>query len=139
MAEALEPKVAALLVANDAFRDERGRVHVHGVFDTIMATQFPANIGFTIFVSFKGSRQGTYQAMVQILDSLNAPLVKTEAMTFEVSELKGHNLFLNINARFPAPQLYKIKLFVDGIERLEIPLMVRQAAAPPPGPQEKKG
>ena len=134
MAEPSEPKIAALLVANDAFKDDRGRVHVHGVFDTIAAPQFPLNINFTIFVSFKGSKSGTYQAMVQLQDSLNNPVVKTEPMIFDVSEFKGHNLFVNVTARFPAPQLYKIKLFVDGIERLEMPLMVRHVEAPPPKP-----
>jgi len=131
MVDPAEPKVAALLVANDAFKDERGRVHIYGIFDTVAAPQFPFNIKFTIFVSFKGSRRGTYQAMVQLLDSLDTALLKTELMTFEVSEFKGHNLFINVGVRFPSPQLYKIKLFVDGIERLEMPMMVRQAEAAP--------
>jgi len=128
----LEPRIAALLVAQDAFRDERGRVHVHGIFDTIASPKFPLITSFTVFVAFKGTKRGTYQAMVQLLDSLENKLVQTEQMTFEVSEFKGHNLFINLGIRLPSPQLYKIKLFVDGIERLDMPLMVRQVEATPP-------
>ena len=129
--EPREPRISALLVAQDAFRDERGRVHVHGIFDTIGSPKFPLITSFTIFVAFRGTERGNYQAMVQLLDSLDNKLAETEQMRFEVTEFKGHNLFINLGIRFPSPQLYKIKLFVDGIERLEMPLMVRQAEAAP--------
>jgi hypothetical protein len=133
MAETLlEPRISALLVAQDAFRDEHGRVHVHGIFDTIASPKFPLTTGFKVFVAFKGTKRGTYQAMVRLLDSLDNKLAETEQMTFELTEFKGHNLFLNFGIRFPSPQLYKIKLFVDGIERLEMPLMVREVEAAPP-------
>lgn len=131
MAES-EPMIAALLVAQDAFRDERGRVHVHGVFDSIASPKFPVNTSFMVFVAFRGTKKGTYQAKVQLLDSLDNKLVETEQMTFEVTEFKGHNLFINLGIHFPSPQLYKIKLIIDGIERQEVPLMIRQAEAAPP-------
>jgi len=128
----LEPRISALLVAQDAFRDERGRVHVHGVFDNIASPKFPVTTRFMVFVAFRGTKKGTYQAMVRLLDSLDDKLVETEQMTFEVTEFKGHNLFINLGISFPSPQLYKIKLFVDGIERLEVPLMIRQVEVTPP-------
>jgi len=127
-----EPRISALLVAQDAFRDERGRTHVHGIFDTLVSPKFPLTTRFMVFVAFKGTKMGTYQAMIRLLDSLDNKLAETEQMTFEVSEFKGHNLFINLGIRFPSPQLYKIKLFVDGIERLEMPLMVRQVEGTPP-------
>lgn len=133
MAEVLlEPRISALLVAQDAFRDERGRIHVHGIFDNIASPKFPLVTSFMVFVAFRGTKQGTYQAMIQLLDSLDNKLAETKQMTFEVTEFKGHNLFINLSIRFPNPQLYKIKLFVDGIPRLEMPLMVRQVEAAPP-------
>ena len=132
MAEVLEPRICALLVAQDAFRDVHGRTHVHGIFDNIASPKFPLVTSFTVFVAFKGTKRGNYQAMVRILDSLDNKLAETEQMGFEVTEFKGHNLFLNFGIRFPSPQLYKVKLFVDGIERLEMPLMVRQVEAAPP-------
>ena len=127
-----EPMIAALLVAQDAFRDERGRVHVHGIFDNIASPKFPVVTSFMVFVAFKGTKRGSYQAMIQLVDSLGNKLVETEQLVFEVTEFKGHNLFINLNIRLPSPQLYKIKLFVDGIPRLELPLMVRQVEAAPP-------
>ena len=130
--EPLEPRIVALLVAQDAFRDERGRTHVHGIFDNIAAPGFPIATSFMVFVAFKGTRRGTYVTMIRLLDSLDNKLIETNQMTFEVSEFKGHNLFINLRVRFPSPQLYKIKLFIDGIERLEVPLMIRQAEASPP-------
>lgn len=128
----LEPRISALLVAQDAFRDERGRTHVHGIFDTIASPKFPLITSFVVFVAFKGTKRGTYQSMVRLVDSLENKRAETEQMTFEVSEFKGHNMFINLGIQFPSPQLYRIKLFVDGIERLEMPLMVRQVEAVPP-------
>jgi len=128
----VEPRIAALLVAQDAFRDERGRVHVHGIFDTIASPKFPLVTTFMVFVAFKGTKWGTYQAMVRLIDSLDNQLAQTEQITFELTEFKGHNLFINLNIRFPSPQLYKIKLFIDGGERLEMPLMLRQVETAPP-------
>jgi hypothetical protein len=89
-------------------------------------------MSFMVFVSFKGTRRGTYQAMVKLLDSLGNILVQTEQMVFEVTEYKGHNLFINLGIRFSGPQMYKIQLHVDGRQRLEVPLMVRQAEVVPP-------
>jgi len=128
----LEPRISALLVAQDAFRDERGRIHVHGIFDNIASPKFPLTTSFMVFVAFRGTKRGNYQAMVRLLDSLDNKLVETEQMRFEVTEFKGHNLFIKLGVRLASPQLYKIKLFVDGIERLDMPLMVRQVEATPP-------
>jgi hypothetical protein len=130
----LEPRISALLVAQDAFRDERGRIHVHGIFDNLASPKFPVTTNFVVFVAFRGTKRGSYQAMVRLLDSLDNKMVETEQMFFDVTEFKGHNLFINMSIGFPSPQLYKIKLFVDGIERLEMPLMVRRAEAAPPQP-----
>jgi hypothetical protein len=133
MAEVLlEPRIVALLVAQDAFRDDRGRTHVYGIFDSINAPKFPIVLGFMVFAAFKGTKQGTYQALIKLEDSLGNILVQTEQMVIEVSEYKGHTWFANVGIRFPSPQLYKIRLFVDGIPRLEVPLMVRLAEAAPP-------
>ena len=128
----LEPRIVALLIAQDAFRDDRGRTHVHGIFDNIASPKFPLVTGFMVFIVFKGVKQGTYQAMVQLVDSLGNKLAKTEQVVFEVTEFKGHSWFINLGVKFPSPQLYRIKLFVDGIERLEVPLMVRQVEETPP-------
>lgn len=133
MAEApSEPRVSALLVAQDAFRDEHSRTHVHSIFDTIASPKFPLVTAFMVFVQFKGTKHGTYQAMIKIVDSLGNKLIQTEQITFEVNAFKGHNWFVRLGLKFPSPQLYKIKLFVDGIERLEVPLMVRQLEAAQP-------
>lgn len=133
MAEVLpEPRISALLVAQDAFRDDRGRTHVHGIFDNIASPKFPLVTNFMVFVAFRGTKRGNYQAMVRLVDSLGNKLAETEQLRFEVTEFKGHSLFINLGIRFPSPQLYKIELFVDGASRLEMPLMVRHVEATPP-------
>lgn len=133
MAEVLlEPRIAALLVAQDAFKDDRGRTHVHGIFDVITAPKFPIVISFMVFASFKGIKQGTYQAMIRLEDSLGATLAQTEQMHIEVTKYKGHELFVNLGVRLSSPQMYMIKLFVDGKERIEVPMMVQQVEVTPP-------
>jgi len=127
----LEPSVAALLIAQDAFRDERGRTHVIGIFDTIEAPAYPLAANFMIFCHFKGSRQGTYQGMVRFKDSLDNILAQTEQLTFEVTQSKAHNFFIGMGVRLPGPALYTVELVVDGIPRLSVPLMARQGKGPP--------
>jgi hypothetical protein len=130
----LEPRVAALLIAQDAFRDDRGRTHVIGIFDTIEAPAYPLAASFMIFCHFKGTKQGTYQGMVRLKDSLDTILGQTEQLTFEVTEFKGHSFFIQMGVRFPEPALYRVELVVDGIPRLWVPLMAREGKGPP-GPE----
>jgi hypothetical protein len=130
----LEPRVAALLVAHDAFRDERGRTHVIGIFDTIEAPRYPLAASFMVFCHFKGTRHGTYQGMLRVSDTLGEILAQTEQLTFEVTELKGHNFFIGMGVRLPGPGLYRVELFVDGRSRLWVPLMAREQKASP-GPE----
>jgi hypothetical protein len=127
----LEPRVAALLIAQDAFRDDRGRTHVIGIFDTIEAPAYPLAASFMIFCHFKGTKQGTYQGMVRLKDSLDNILAQTEQLTFEVTELKAHDFFIGMGVRLPGPALYKVELVVDGIPRLWVPLMAREGKGPP--------
>ena len=122
----LEPRVAALLIAHDAFNDDRGRTHVIGIFDTIQAPGYPLAASFMIFCHFKGTTHGTYQGMVRVTDSLNNILAQTEQLTFEVTELKGHNFFIGMGVRLPGPGLYRVELFVDGKPRLWVPLMAQE-------------
>lgn len=105
---------------------------MHGIFDTLASPKFPLITSFMVFVAFKGTKMGTYQAMIQVLDSLENKLAQTEQMPFEVTEFKGHHLFINLGIRLPIPQLYKIRLFIDGIPRLDMPLMVRQTEVDQP-------
>jgi hypothetical protein len=128
----LEPRVVAMIVAQDAFNDVHGRTHVYAIFDNIVAPAFPVVTSFMVFAAFKGTKQGTHQAMIKIVDSLGNVLAQTEQLPFEISEYKGHNWFAKFGMRFPSPQMYRIQLFVDGIQRLEVPLMARQAELAPP-------
>jgi len=128
----LEPRIVAMLVAQDAFNDDRGRTHVYGIFDNIAAPAFPIATSFMVFAAFKGTKQGTHQAMIKLVDSLGNVLTQTEQVVLEVTEYKGHNWFARFGVRFPSPQMYRIQLIVNGIQRLEVPLMVRQAEVEPP-------
>lgn len=126
----LEPRIAALLIASDAFNDDRGRTHVIGIFDTIEAPAYPLLANFMIFCHFKGTRHGTYQGMVRVTDTLGEILAQTEQSTFEVTEFKGHSWFLGMGVRFPGPGLYRVELVVDAISRLWVPLMAREGKGP---------
>ncbi len=117
--------ITSLIISHDAFRDEKGRIHVYGIFDTIGAPRFPVNISFMVFCRVQG--EGTHTAFFKIVDSLDEAVVQTEAMPFEVSLTKGHAFFLGFGVGLKAPGLYKVKAFLDGKPELEVPLMVREA------------
>jgi hypothetical protein len=125
----IEAHVTALLVAQDAFKDDRKRSHIHGIFDSLGALAFPVTIPFVIYCRLVG--QGTHTVFVRIIDSLEEVLIKTDALPVEVTSSKGHEIFLQLAVQFKAQGLYKVQAFVDGIPQLEVPLYVRHAPPPP--------
>jgi hypothetical protein len=129
--------VSALVICQDAFRDDRGRTHLHGVFDNLNANGFPVSAQFTVWCSVKG--RGTARVVIKINDTLDTTLALTEPLIAEVTPFKGHEFFYAFSLNLAGGGLYKITAFVDGIPAMEVPLMVRHAApapqaAPPPPP-----
>ena len=125
--------VSALVVCQDAFRDDRGRTHLHAVFDNLNAAGFPVNVQFMVWMSVKG--RGTARVVLKIVDTLEAALAVTEPLVAEVTPFKGHEFFYGFNLAFSGAGLYKVTAYVDGIPSMEVPLMVRAApASPSPSP-----
>ena len=125
-------QVTALLVAQDAFQDNRGRTHIIGVFDTISAPKFPFNVSFMVYCAIKG--EGTHTALLKIEDSLRDKIAGSEPMIAEVTHQKGHQIFFGFGLTLKAPGLYRITAFLDGIKEIEHPLFVREEPARKPGP-----
>jgi hypothetical protein len=122
--------ISALVICQDAFRDDRGRTHLHAVFDNLNAGGFPINVQFMVWVSLKG--RGTGRVVLKIVDTLEATLALTEPLIAEVTPFKGHEFFYGFSLLFAGAGLYKVIGYVDGIPSMEVPLMVRFA---PPGNQ----
>lgn len=122
--------VSALVICQDAFRDDRGRTHLHGVFDNLNAVAFPVSAQFTVWCSVKG--RGTARVVLKITDTLDTTLAVTEPLIAEVTPFKGHEFFFAFTLQLAGGGLYKVTAFVDGIPAMEVPLMVRHA--PPPSP-----
>jgi len=128
----LVAQVTALLVAQDAFQDNRGRTHVIGIFDTIGSSKFPFNVSFMVYCAIKG--EGTHTALLKIEDSLGDRIAQSEPMIEEVTPQKGHQIFFGFGLTLKAPGLYRIIAFLDGIKEIEHPLFVREESAARPGP-----
>ncbi|MBL7119883.1 MAG: hypothetical protein ISS53_04300 [Dehalococcoidia bacterium] len=128
----LVAQVTALLVAQDAFQDNRGRTHVIGIFDTIGAPKFPVNISFMVYCAIKG--QGTHTALLKVEDSLGDRIAESDPMIVETTHQKGHQVFFGFGLTLKAPGLYRIIAFLDGIKEIEHPLFVREEPAAKPGP-----
>ena len=122
--------ISALVICQEAFRDDRGRTHLHAVFDNLNATGFPINVQFMVWVSVKG--RGTGRVVLKILDTLESTLAVTDALLAEVTPFKGHEFFFGFALSFTGAGLYKVIGYVDGIPSMEVPLMVRFT---PPAPQ----
>ncbi len=125
-------QITALLVAQDAFQDNRGRTHVIGIFDTIGAPKFPVNIGFMVYCAIKG--EGTHRVVIRVEDSLGDRIAQPEPMIAEVTPQKSHQIFFGFGLTLKTPGLYKILAFMDGIKEIEHPLFVREESKPPEGP-----
>jgi len=125
--------ITALVVAQDAFEDKRGRSHVIGVFDTIGAAGFPVNVTFTIYCRIQG--EGTHTAYMKIVDSFDETLVETDPLVCDISPTKGHQWFAGFGLTFKSPQLYKVRAYLDGVLEQEVPVMVREEKPAAPGPR----
>ncbi len=121
-------QVTALLVAQDAFQDNRGRTHVIGIFDTIGAPKFPFNVSFMVYCAIKG--EGTHTALLKIEDSLGDRIAESKPMIAEVTPQKGHQIFFGFGLTLKAPGLYRIIAFLDGEKEIEHPLYVREEPIP---------
>ncbi len=128
----LDAQVTSLLVAQDAFQDNRGRTHVIGIFDTIGAPKFPVNIGFMVYCAIKG--QGTHNALLRVENSLGDKIAESAPMLVEVTQQKGHQIFSGFGLTLKAPGLYRVIAFLDGIKEIEHPLFVREDPTAKPGP-----
>lgn len=121
-------QVTALLVAQDAFQDNRGRTHVIGIFDTIGAPQFPLNVSFIVYCAIKG--EGTHTTLIKIENSLGDKIAESKPMIAEVTIQKSHQIFARFGVGIKAPGLYKVIAFLDGIKEIEHPLFIREEQAP---------
>lgn len=120
-------QVTALLVAQDAFEDKRGRTHVIGIFDTISVPKFPVNVSFMVYCAIKG--EGTHTTVLKVENSLSDKIAQSEPMIAEVTPQKGHQIFFGFGLTLKAPGLYQIIAFLDGIKEIEHPLFVREEPA----------
>jgi hypothetical protein len=120
-------QVTALLVAQDAFMDNRGRTHVIGIFDTIGAPVFPFNISFMVYCAIKG--EGTHTALLKVENSLGDKIAESKQMIAEVNPQKGHQIFFGFGLTLKVPGLYRIIAFLDGKKEIEHPLYVREESA----------
>jgi len=121
-------QVTALLVAQDAFQDNRGRTHVIGIFDTIGAPRFPFNISFMVYCTIKG--EGTHTTLLKVENSLGEKIAESKPMVAEVTPQKSHQIFFGFGLTIKAPGLYKIIAFLDGIKEIEHPLFIREEQPP---------
>jgi hypothetical protein len=116
------------VICQDAFRDDRGRTHLHGVFDNLNTAGFPVHAQFMVWVSVKG--RGVARVVLKIIDTLETALAVTEPVMAEVTPFKGHEFFYSFGLSFAGAGLYKVIAYVDGIPAMEVPVTVRLV---PPG------
>ena len=122
--------LTAVVITQDAFRDERGRTHLIGIFDRLSTQSFPLTAEFMVWCNIKGHGTGTIR--LRLIDAENAELVTTDPLAVEVTPFKGHEWFLTLRTTFPSAGLYKLVALVDHEPQLEVPLMVWQVGEEAP-------
>jgi hypothetical protein len=115
--------VAALVVCQDVFRDERGRTHLHAVFDNLNATGFPVTTQFMVWCSLRG--RGSARVVLKVVDMQDAMVTVTDAVAVDVTPFRGHDMFFTFTLTLASEGLYRVVAFVDGIPGMETPLLVR--------------
>lgn len=121
--------LTSLLICQDAFRDDRGRTHLHGVTDGFTAPGFPIPLQFMVWCCARG--RGTARLVLRVQDTLEQTVAVTEAMIADVTPFKAHEFFCGFNVQITGAGLYRVSAYLDGIPAGDVPLMVR--LAPPSG------
>lgn len=124
-------RLSAMVICQDAFRDDRGRTHLYGVFENLNASGFPVQTQFVVWCSVRG--RGTARLVLKVVDTLEQSVAVTEPLIAEVTPFKAHEFFCGFNVQLAGAGLYRVQAFVDGIPSGEVPLMVR-LGPPAPGP-----
>ena len=124
-------RLSAMVICQDAFRDDRGRTHLYGVFENLNASGFPVQTQFVVWCSVRG--RGTARLVLKVVDTLEQSVAVTEPLIAEVTPFKAHEFFCGFNVQLAGAGLYRVQAFVDGIPSGEVPLMVR-LGPPPAGP-----
>jgi hypothetical protein len=114
--------VTALLLGQDAFRDERGRAHVIGIFDTVGAPQFPMNFQFSIYCRLHG--EGDHTLILRVLDPQGAEVVRSEAITAHLLPIQGHQFFMSLGLHAEQEGLFLVQALLDGQIAQESPLLI---------------
>ena len=122
--------LTAVVLTQDAFRDERGRTHLIGIFDRLSTQSFPLTAEFMVWCNIKGHGTGTIH--LRLIDAESAALLTTDLLVVEVTPFKGHEWFLTMRTTFPSTGLYKLVALVDNEPQLEVPLMVWQTGETAP-------
>ena len=121
-------RLSAMVICQDAYRDDRGRTHLYGVFENLNANGFPVQTQFVVWCSVRG--RGTARMVLKVVDTLEQSVAVTEPMIAEVTPFKAHEFFCGFNVQLAGAGLYRVQAFIDGIPTGEVPLMVR--LGPPP-------
>ena len=121
-------RLSAMVICQDAFRDDRGRTHLYGVFENLNANGFPVQTQFVVWCSVRG--RGTARLVLKIVDTLDQSVAVTEPLIAEVTPFKAHEFFCGFNVQLAGAGLYRVQAFVDGIPSGEVPLMVRLGQPP---------
>lgn len=122
-------RLSAMVICQDAYRDDRGRTHLYGVFENLNANGFPVQTQFVVWCSVRG--RGTARMVLKVVDTLEQSVAVTEPLIAEVTPFKAHEFFCGFNLHLAGAGLYRVQAFIDGIPSGEVPLMVR--LGPPPG------
>ena len=120
----------------DAATDNAGKLNILGTFEGIAAPKVPVareRCSVAIRMRFLDTETGEHNVTVQVVDQdgkrvglgMEAKLaVKLPAGRSSAAQ----NLVLNINnLRFPAFGVYEMQLWVDGVKKGQLPIVVAQA------------
>ncbi|MFL2640161.1 MAG: DUF6941 family protein [Dehalococcoidia bacterium] len=120
----MDAEVTALLLGQDAFRDERGRAHVIGIFDTVGAPQFPMSFQFAIYCRLHGEGEHTF--IISVTDPNGNEVVHSEPITAQLLPVQGHQFFMSLGLQAEHDGLFKVRVSVDGELSREVPLLIEK-------------
>ncbi len=134
----MEVQVAALC---DFAADYSGKLCALGVFDTIVAVQFPVqhpHCAIALRMLFRDEDRGQHKLCVSLIDDDGRNMLPNLEPSFDVQLPENmffatSNMVFNLQGlQFKRPGQYSIDIALDGRMIARIPLQVVQASPQPP-------
>jgi hypothetical protein len=109
------PKVVTIVACDGATRDPTGKATLYGIFDNVIAINFPATAAFTAYCKLADGR-GKFTVSLDVIDSKGkSTIIASPSMEMDCAPGKRNEMVVvGLPIKVTRPGLHQLRAMVDG-------------------------